>query len=81
LVGFLYEPILILSSFGLGTLMLIGLVVRIRLKDNLKVSLPAFFLYGAKLWYFLYGRSVKRIVFRYPIVVILNSPRRFTTKR
>jgi hypothetical protein len=43
LVGFLYEPILILSSFGLGALMLIGLVVRIRLKDNLKVSLPAFF--------------------------------------
>ena len=43
LLGLLYNPILILASLGLALLMFSGLVVRIRLKDSLWVSLPAFF--------------------------------------
>jgi hypothetical protein len=43
LVGFLYNPILTLSSFGLSLLMLIALLVRIKLKDSIWVSFPALF--------------------------------------
>ena len=43
LVGLLLNPILMISSFGLFLLMLLGLAVRIKLKDSLWVSLPAFF--------------------------------------
>jgi hypothetical protein len=44
LVGYWsYKPILILSSAGLALLMLMGLIVRIKLKDSLWVSIPATF--------------------------------------
>lgn len=43
LLGFYYRPLLLLSSMGLGTLMLLGLLVRIRLKDSLWISIPALF--------------------------------------
>jgi hypothetical protein len=44
LLGFwFYTPILMLASGGLAVLMLLGLIVRLRLKDSLRVSLPAFF--------------------------------------
>jgi len=43
LVGLVFSSILILSSFGLFLQMLLGLIVRIKLKDSLWVSLPAFF--------------------------------------
>ena len=43
IVGLKINPILLISSFGLALLMLIGLVVRIKLKDSIRVSLPAFF--------------------------------------
>ena len=43
IVGLIYNPILVISSLGLALLMLIGLIVRIRLKDNIWISLPAFF--------------------------------------
>lgn len=43
LVGLIYHPILIVSSLGLFLQMLLGLIVRIKLKDGLWVSLPAFF--------------------------------------
>lgn len=43
LVGLKYSPILTLSSLGLGLLMLFGLIVRIRLKDSIWISLPALF--------------------------------------
>jgi hypothetical protein len=41
IVGLRINPILIISSGGLATLMLLGLVVRVRLKDSLVVSIPA----------------------------------------
>ena len=43
LVGLIYTPILLLSSGGLALLMLLGLLTRVRVKDSLWVSLPAFF--------------------------------------
>jgi len=41
LVGLKFGPILTISSLGLGLLMLAGLIVRIKLKDNIWISLPA----------------------------------------
>ena len=41
--GLLYTPLLLLASGGLSLLMFLGLVTRFKLKDNLWVSLPAFF--------------------------------------
>lgn len=41
LVGLKFNPILMISSLGLGLLMLSGLIVRIKLKDNIWISLPA----------------------------------------
>lgn len=44
LVGYWYsKPLLLLASGGLAVLMLLGLIVRMRLKDSLWISLPAFF--------------------------------------
>jgi hypothetical protein len=43
IIGLLFNPILIISSFGLGLLMLCGFVVRLKLKDSIWVSSPAFF--------------------------------------
>jgi hypothetical protein len=43
LVGLFFKPILILAALGLSLLMLSGLIVRIRVKDGLLVSLPALF--------------------------------------
>jgi hypothetical protein len=43
LVGLKFYFILMISSLGLALLMLAGLIVRIRLKDSIWISLPAFF--------------------------------------
>ena len=51
-VGLIYNPILVISSLGLSLLMLAGLMVRIRLKDNIWVSLPAFFYMGLNTYIF-----------------------------
>ena len=42
LIGVLYHPILIISSLGLSLLMFAGVLVRIKVKDNMWISLPAF---------------------------------------
>jgi hypothetical protein len=42
-VGLKFNPLLTISSLGLAVLMLVGLIVRIRLKDSIWISLPAFF--------------------------------------
>ena len=42
LIGVLYRPILIISSLGLSLLMFAGVLVRIKVKDNMWISLPAF---------------------------------------
>jgi hypothetical protein len=43
IVGLWFSTVLSLASLGLALLMFCGLVVRLRLKDNLWISLPAFF--------------------------------------
>ena len=43
LIGLWFTPLLLLSSGGLGLLMMLGLIVRIKLKDSLWISLPALF--------------------------------------
>ena len=42
LVGFVLTPILIISSGGLALLMFFGVLARARVKDSLRVTLPAF---------------------------------------
>lgn len=43
LVGLKFNSLLMISSLGLALLMFAGLIVRIKLKDSLWISLPAFF--------------------------------------
>lgn len=42
-LGLLFEPLLgIIASAGLGTLMLLGFIVRLKIKDNFIKSFPSF---------------------------------------
>ncbi len=41
LIGLKFNLILVISSLGLSLLMLCGLLIRIKLKDNIWLSLPA----------------------------------------
>jgi hypothetical protein len=43
LIGLKFYFFLMISSLGLALLMLAGLIVRIKLKDSIWISLPAFF--------------------------------------
>lgn len=43
LVGIYYSPILLVSSGGLTTLMFLGVATRFKVKDSLRVTLPALF--------------------------------------
>lgn len=52
IVGLFYNPILILASGGLTTLMFLGVLVRVRIKDGLLVTLPAIFYMFLNLYIF-----------------------------
>ena len=41
LLGIRFNPILLISSGGLAILMLLGVIVRIKMKDSLLISTPA----------------------------------------
>ncbi|MGB5238106.1 MAG: DoxX family protein [Flavobacteriaceae bacterium] len=41
--GFFFKPLALFGSAGLGILMLLGLLLRIRIKDSVLQSSPAFF--------------------------------------
>ena len=43
LVGLYFHFILIISSLGLALLMFAGVIVRIKMKDSMRVSFPAIF--------------------------------------
>jgi hypothetical protein len=43
LVGLKYSWLLMLSSLGLALLMFVGLLVRLKLKDSIWISMPALF--------------------------------------
>ena len=53
IVGLKFNPILTISSLGLALLMLFGLIVRIKLKDSIWISLPALFYMGLNTYIFL----------------------------
>lgn len=53
LVGLKFNPVLSISSLGLSLLMLSGLIVRMKLKDSIWISLPAVFYMGLNLYIFL----------------------------
>ena len=52
IVGLKFNLLLVVSSFGLALLMLVGLIVRIRLKDTVWVSLPALLFMGLNTYIF-----------------------------
>ena len=43
LVGLRFHPLLLVSAGGLAILMLLGVAVRIKMRDSLLISLPATF--------------------------------------
>lgn len=43
LVGLWFKPLLLFSAGGLSLLMFLGIVVRMRLKDSLLITIPALF--------------------------------------
>ncbi|RAR47652.1 hypothetical protein B0I10_108155 [Flavobacterium lacus] len=53
LIGLHYNLILIVASLGITLLMLCGVLVRIKLKDSIWVSLPALFFMLLNLYIFL----------------------------
>ncbi len=53
IVGLKFNAILTISSLGLALLMLSGLIVRIKLKDSIWISLPALFYMGLNTYIFL----------------------------
>lgn len=52
-LGLLFNPLLVLSSFCLALLMFCGLLVRMRSKDSLWVSLPALIYLMLNLYIFI----------------------------
>jgi hypothetical protein len=42
LIGLFWTPLFIFSTLGLGTLMFLGLVTRVRVRDPIVQTLPAF---------------------------------------
>ncbi len=52
-LGLFYNWLLVFSSFGLALLMFFGLIVRLKSKDNLFVSLPALFYLVLNLYIFI----------------------------
>ena len=43
IVGIVFEILLTISSFGLATLMLLGVFTRLKVRDNFELIIPALF--------------------------------------
>jgi len=52
IIGYWNATLLLIGSLGLGVLMFFGLLVRIRLRDGVLKSLPAFFYMGLNFFIF-----------------------------
>ena len=52
IIGLWFKPFLLLSSGGLALLMFLGVIVRIKLKDSLWITLPALFYMGLNAYIF-----------------------------
>jgi hypothetical protein len=55
LIGLMYNPILLISSGGLSLLMFLGVLVRIKVKDGILVTLPALFFMVVNLYIFMFA--------------------------
>lgn len=55
IIGLNYNPILLISSGGLTTLMFLGVLVRIIVKDGILLTLPAIFFMLLNLYIFIYA--------------------------
>ena len=55
LIGYLYPPLVTASSGGLSLLMLMGVLVRVRVRDRLSVTLPALALLAINAFVFAYS--------------------------
>tara|TARA_B110000285_G_C14797991_1_gene456093 strand:- start:201 stop:458 length:258 start_codon:yes stop_codon:yes gene_type:complete len=53
ILGLKFEPLIWISSLGLAILMFFALLVRVKLKDSLWVSLPALFYFTLNTYIFL----------------------------
>ena len=53
ILGLKFDPLLWISSLGLAILMFFALLVRVKLKDGLWVSLPALFYFTLNTYIFL----------------------------
>ncbi len=53
LLGLLFNPILIISSAGLALLMFLGVLVRLKLKDSIWITLPALFYMALNCYIFI----------------------------
>ncbi|MGS0747998.1 DoxX family protein [Halpernia sp. GG3] len=60
LVGLMFKPILLISSSGLSLLMLLGLLIRIKTKDGILISLPATFYMILNAYIFYLGICMTR---------------------
>ena len=60
LVGLMYKPMLLISSSGLSLLMLLGLLIRIKTKDGILISLPATFYMILNAYIFYLGICMTR---------------------
>jgi len=53
IIGLKFNPVLVVSSFGLALLMFLGVLVRIKVKDSILITLPALFYMLLNLYLFL----------------------------
>lgn len=60
LVGLKFNSLLIISALGLALLMFAGLLVRIKLKDNIWISFPAFFFMALNA--FIFWKSLHAVI-------------------
>ena len=58
IVGLHYHPLYLLSSLGLGILMLLGSITRVRVKDRPVEIIPAFVLMVINLYLFFEGTGI-----------------------
>ena len=59
LIGLFYQPLYLFSTLGLGILMALGVLVRLRIRDSLVQMLPAFILCFINLYLFLISYKIQ----------------------
>lgn len=53
IIGLKFNPVLVISSCGLALLMFLGVLVRIKVRDSILITLPAIFYMLLNLYLFL----------------------------